>query len=119
MFSLIFEIKKSLPSGNLNKFPMWCKTILNQPINFQFYKINCHGLSFNDIFFCFRLTKDLKELGKRRSNGVRFVMWQEIMNNNIQVTHFIVILYKSFMMWWQNVYKESLKYKQDSKLGLN
>lgn len=32
-----------------------------------------------------RLTQDIKDIARNRKNGVRMVMWQEIMNNNIQV----------------------------------
>ncbi|XP_050399578.1 beta-hexosaminidase subunit beta isoform X1 [Patella vulgata] len=32
-----------------------------------------------------RLMKDLRDIGKKRENGVKFVMWQEVMNNNLQL----------------------------------
>lgn len=57
-------------------------------------------LTVNNIFMWvtftvlnFRLIKDLKVLGSKRTTGVRLVFWQEIMNNNVQVCN------KAFQGW--------------------
>ncbi|XP_045192314.2 uncharacterized protein LOC123548818 isoform X3 [Mercenaria mercenaria] len=42
-------------------------------------------------YYVTRLIKDLKSLGSKRSNGVRLVFWQEIMNNNVQLPNDTII----------------------------
>lgn len=46
-------------------------------------------MAFNSTFLLdcifFRLMKDIKDSGMSRENGVRFVMWQEVMNNDLKV----------------------------------
>ncbi|KAL3860369.1 hypothetical protein ACJMK2_010505 [Sinanodonta woodiana] len=42
-------------------------------------------------YYVTRLTTDIKNLGRKRSNGVRFVFWQEIMNNNVQLPNDTII----------------------------
>ncbi|KAK3603826.1 hypothetical protein CHS0354_042831 [Potamilus streckersoni] len=42
-------------------------------------------------YYVTRLTTDIKSLGRKRSNGVRFVFWQEIMNNNVQLPNDTII----------------------------
>ncbi|ESP03745.1 hypothetical protein LOTGIDRAFT_136955, partial [Lottia gigantea] len=42
-------------------------------------------LSKKAIIYNFRLMKDLRSIGKKRKDGVKFVMWQEVMNNDLQL----------------------------------
>ncbi|KAL5021202.1 hypothetical protein ScPMuIL_000357 [Solemya velum] len=61
----------------------------------QYEKSNSDMYSF-DIrkvleYYENRFTSDLKELAKKRNNGASFIMWQEIMNNHIQLPKDTVI----------------------------
>ncbi|XP_048253652.1 uncharacterized protein LOC124133952 isoform X2 [Haliotis rufescens] len=38
-----------------------------------------------------RIMKDLREIGKHRKDGVKFVMWQEVMNNDLQLPNDTII----------------------------
>lgn len=36
-------------------------------------------------YYVNRLMKDIKDLGKKRENGIKFIMWQEVMNNDLKL----------------------------------
>ena len=37
--------------------------------------------------FVFRLIKDIHDIGKKKKDGVKLIMWQEVMNNDLQVSN--------------------------------
>ncbi|KAK3085925.1 hypothetical protein FSP39_010784 [Pinctada imbricata] len=63
------------------------------PINLQNNDPYMYSYDIRKVleFYEKRLTRDLKDLGKARKNDVRFVMWQEIMNNNVQLPNDTII----------------------------
>ncbi|XP_069112408.1 uncharacterized protein [Argopecten irradians] len=65
----------------------------DEPINLQNVDPYMYSYDIRKVleFYEKRLTQDLKEIGRRRKNGVRFVMWQEIMNNNVQLPNDTII----------------------------
>lgn len=65
----------------------------DQPINLQNNDPYMYSYDIRKVleYYEKRLTTDLKDLGHKRPNGVRFVMWQEIMNNNVQLPNDTII----------------------------
>ncbi|CAG2212130.1 HEXA_B [Mytilus edulis] len=65
----------------------------DQPINLQNNDPYMYSYEIRKVleYYEKRLTTDLKSIGNKRPNGVRFVMWQEIMNNNVQLPNDTII----------------------------
>ncbi|XP_062566869.1 uncharacterized protein LOC134229181 [Saccostrea cucullata] len=65
----------------------------NEPINLQNVDPYMYSYDIRKVleFYEQRLTQDLKDIGRNRKNGIRMVMWQEIMNNNIQLPNDTII----------------------------
>lgn len=65
----------------------------NEPINLQNVDPYMYSYDIRKVleYYEQRLTQDIKDIARNRKNGVRMVMWQEIMNNNIQLPNDTII----------------------------